>query len=303
MNLDHVAEAIWRAHRHPRARVQWTDVAKLAQDRYRHMARADDPVLLRMPRRTHPALCPRLHHPRTRRRQTHPHRQRPREPSLRPIHRHLRQPKVDRMTGATMTRPTLSRSVNNLRAAIRALTEPHYTRIDGATYQSPSLYQQMIKSIPGEQGSGGHASRSMPPLWCDALDLLADIDHHVAIWLPLHDETTENRLACLLRLRKWKQHDIEFLDPAVTRLRAWERRINELLTPVSVKTISAPCPACSATTAYRKDSAGETVRGPALQVITNLGCTCLVCHTHWAPEYYLFLCGLLEFDLPAGVLE
>jgi hypothetical protein len=40
MNLDHVAEAIWRAHRCPKSRTQWADVTKLAQDRYRLMARA-----------------------------------------------------------------------------------------------------------------------------------------------------------------------------------------------------------------------------------------------------------------------
>lgn len=200
-------------------------------------------------------------------------------------------------------RPNLSNTVGDLRTAIRALTDPQRTYIQQSAYEAPSLYRQIAKSIPGEQGSGGHANRSMPPLWCDALDVLADIDATVAVWLPLHGETTETRLACLLRLRKWKQHDIAFLEAAVRRLRHWERRITELLEPRAVKHISAPCPACGATTAYRQDSAGDTVRVPALQIVTERGCTCVVCHTHWAPEYYLFLCELLEFELPAGVLE
>jgi hypothetical protein len=40
MNLDIAAEAIWRAHRSPRNHVTWSDVAPLAQERYRRMARA-----------------------------------------------------------------------------------------------------------------------------------------------------------------------------------------------------------------------------------------------------------------------
>ncbi|KUH83494.1 MULTISPECIES: hypothetical protein [unclassified Mycobacterium] len=199
--------------------------------------------------------------------------------------------------------PNLPNTVGDLRTAIRALTHPQHTYIQHSTYEAPSLYRQIARSIPGEQGSGGHANRSMPPLWCDALDLLADIDHHVATWLPLHGETTERRLACLLRLRKWKRHDVAFLEAVVRKLRWWERRITELLAPESVKHISAPCPACGATTAYRRDSGGDTVRIPALQLVTERGCTCVVCHTHWAPEYYLFLCELLQFELHAGVLE
>lgn len=199
--------------------------------------------------------------------------------------------------------PNLSDSIGNFRAAIRTLIDPDITYANGSVYRAPSLHRQLAAAIPGQQGSGGHTSRSMPPLWCDAVDVLADIDHHVTIWLPLHGETTQTRLRCLHRLRKWKQHDVDFLNAARKKLRYWERRITELLDPESVKYISAACPACGATTVHRQDSAGETVRAPALQLVTERGCTCIECGTHWAPEYYLFLCQLLEFELPAGVLE
>lgn len=39
-NPDHVAEAIWHAHRHPRSTTKWADVSDAAQDLYRNMARA-----------------------------------------------------------------------------------------------------------------------------------------------------------------------------------------------------------------------------------------------------------------------
>jgi hypothetical protein len=45
VNPDAVAEAIWRAHRSPRARVQWADVSDVAQARYRNMARAASEAL------------------------------------------------------------------------------------------------------------------------------------------------------------------------------------------------------------------------------------------------------------------
>ena len=66
--------------------------------------------------------------------------------------------------------------------------------------------------------------------------------------------------------------------------------------------LSAPCPAYSATSVFRRDSAGERVRMPALQIITNLGCTCQACRYTWSPEYYLHLARVLGLDAPAGVI-
>jgi hypothetical protein len=79
--------------------------------------------------------------------------------------------------------------------------------------------------------------------------------------------------------------------------------VKVLLSPTSVKQLSAPCPACGAKSAFKRDSAGERVRAPALQIITELGCTCLVCRHTWAPELYLHLARVLGFETPAGVIE
>jgi hypothetical protein len=80
-------------------------------------------------------------------------------------------------------------------------------------------------------------------------------------------------------------------------------RVRSLLHATSVKQLSAPCPACGAKSAFRRDSAGELVRQPALQIITEIGCTCLVCRHTWGPELYLHLARVLGFEIPAGVIE
>jgi hypothetical protein len=45
------------------------------------------------------------------------------------------------------------------------------------------------------------------------------------------------------------------------------------------------------------------VRVPALQIITELGCTCLVCRHTWGHELCLHLARVLGFETPAGVIE
>ena len=47
----------------------------------------------------------------------------------------------------------------------------------------------------------------------------------------------------------------------------------------------------------------EHVRVPALQIIAEQGCTCLVCRACWTPDRYLLLCRVLGYSLPDGVLE
>jgi hypothetical protein len=53
---------------------------------------------------------------------------------------------------------------------------------------------------------------------------------------------------------------------------------------------------------YRRDSAGELVRQPALQIVAEQGCTCQACRHCCTPDLYLHLCRVLGFDLPDGVI-
>jgi len=67
--------------------------------------------------------------------------------------------------------------------------------------------------------------------------------------------------------------------------------------------VTAPRPACGATTVFCRDSAGELVRQPALQIVAEHGCTCQACNYCWAPAHYLYLARVLGYELPPGVLE
>jgi hypothetical protein len=80
-------------------------------------------------------------------------------------------------------------------------------------------------------------------------------------------------------------------------------KIDALVNPQSIKTVSAPCPNCNSRFIYRRDSAGESVRQPALQIIADQGCTCQSCRYCRPPERYLLLCRVLGFEMPEGVLE
>ena len=40
-----------------------------------------------------------------------------------------------------------------------------------------------------------------------------------------------------------------------------------------------------------------------MQLVTEIGCTCLVCRHTWGPELYLYLARVLGFQTPAGVIE
>jgi hypothetical protein len=171
-----------------------------------------------------------------------------------------------------------------------------------------SLYVQLYDAVyEGRTGQaqGTHRPRSLPTGWLDAQQLLDEIDFAVSLWQPAHalaDLPTVARLAAITR-GKYRPQDVHGLAQKTTAIKAWAKDISDLFDPPSVKHISAPCPACGATTAHRTDSAGERVRVPSLQIIAGQGCTCQVCRYTWTPDRYLFLCKVLGFELPAGVLE
>jgi predicted RNA-binding Zn-ribbon protein involved in translation (DUF1610 family) len=131
-----------------------------------------------------------------------------------------------------------------------------------------------------------------------------EIDTALEIWQPQYTGTPPavGRLRGL-QARKWRPQDVHGIDQISAACEAWAKDITALLNPVSVKHVAAACPACGTKTIHRRDSGGELVRQPALQIVALQGCTCLHCHTTWAPQYYLHLCRVLGFDMPAGVLE
>jgi hypothetical protein len=174
--------------------------------------------------------------------------------------------------------------------------------VDGAILAVHSLYEQLVDAVAATARHDGFRSvhRSMPAIWADAFDVARDIDDAVREWCPEGDSTPHGlrSLACA----KWRPQDTQTVEDMAARVEVWTAKIAALLAPEKPKSISAPCPACGETRVYRKDSAGETVRQPALQITTR-GCVCVACEAVWGPERFLFLCKLLGFPLPAGVLE
>lgn len=204
--------------------------------------------------------------------------------------------------------------LNQLRDAVSALTDPQAVTTATGTRFGDSLYQQLLDALPGRKlERSGHA-RSVPPMWLDCADLLADIDTTVRTWQPHagdeRDPATVRRLR-LLEARPWRPQDSPALQTYTAKLRAWERRIRDLLDDgerdrflyaANSKTLAA-CPACAETVVYRRDSAGERVRQPALRIRGDGTTICGACQTSWGPEKALFVARLLGYEMPAGVLE
>ncbi|WIC40291.1 hypothetical protein SEA_HOLLIDAY_97 [Gordonia phage Holliday] len=164
-----------------------------------------------------------------------------------------------------------------------------------------SLYEQLATMIAGAQGTQmGGTARSMPPLWVDATDLLTVIDREISTLEP-EPGTTIDRLHRLSD-RTWRPQDVDHIERLTAQVLRWAHSIQDLLTPPERKALPNPCPHCDTKVVYRKDSAGETVRQPALQ-IGAYGCECQNCHTVWAPDLFKHLAAVLGYPLPAGVLE
>lgn len=191
----------------------------------------------------------------------------------------------------------------------------NFTLDDGSNriHEQDCRYQQLRAHLAGQQGTGNsHVHRSMPALWADAVDVLRDVDATVTSWQPnpgpfdgdlTHAPTPETvRRLRLLEARPWAPANTSGLVDMTASLEQWAKDIDDLLDPPPRIDLAAPCPACGESVAYRKDSAGETVRSAALQVSSD-GCTCLRCHYTWTPDYFRHLADVIGCPLPEGVLE
>lgn len=190
-----------------------------------------------------------------------------------------------------------------LNHAVDRLTQPKYGTFNHTQYSAPCLYQQLQSEAAGNQGTARTPAKSLPPLWIDAVQLRDDIDRQVHKWCRRsHDVSTPARLAVLAD-NGWRPQDTLYVSDMARTIDIWCDSITNLLEPQSQKFISAPCPACGRETVYRKDSAGDIVRQPALKMELNVGCQCQHCKAHWGPDLYMHLARVLGFDLPEGVLE
>lgn len=199
---------------------------------------------------------------------------------------------------------------SRLAEAVSALIDPKPQLDNGKIRWIDSLYDQLVDEIPGSQGNASRVPQSSPPLCIDAAELKHEIDTATAAWEPRPAIDASNdhlppmavvRLQALEN-RSWRPQDTRAVEQIAGNIESWCESIKSLLNPTPRWHLPNPCPACDKAVVYRKNSANETVRQPALQ-IGPAGCVCQNCHHTWAPEYFQHLAQVLGYQLPAGVLE
>lgn len=204
----------------------------------------------------------------------------------------------------TVTAPdgNLPATLDKLHAAIAGLADPVKGWYADGVKLGPSLYEQLDADVAAKPGDGYGKGRgaALAPCYMDALDLRTTIDAAIRRVDPA-GSTTLDRLHRIASGR-YRPQDAERLERLAADLEQWTAAIRALLDPEHVKSVSAPCPACGASTAYRVNKIGERVRQAALQIVAATGCRCLACGTHWPPEQYMWLVKVLGFETPAGVL-
>jgi hypothetical protein len=193
--------------------------------------------------------------------------------------------------------------------AISALIDPKPMLYKDITSWVDSLYDQLTDEIPGSQGNSSRVAQSSPPLCIDAAELKAEIDTAVGAWepKPLIDVSGDPPPLAIIRLqalenRSWRPQDVRAIEQITGNIQAWCESIKALLNPEPKWSLPNSCPACDVAIVYRKNSAGETVRQPALQ-INGDGCVCQNCRHAWGPQLFQHLAAVLGYPLPPGVLE
>lgn len=185
--------------------------------------------------------------------------------------------------------------------------------------QRPSVYEEMRSDLAGRQGtSTGGVARSLPPVWVDGLDWVAEVDRRVAWWtgqFGLDGEqgrvdvvaygimfdtagTTTARLRNFAEYQ-WPNDQVWLMYGGVIarELESWKTTADQLVEGVKQRKLEviAPCPQCGERYVHRKDSAGEIVRQAALQMTLD-GCKCLSCNDLWAQDNLLTLSRVIDYE-------
>lgn len=190
------------------------------------------------------------------------------------------------------TKANLPAAIRDLRSAIDRLIEPTPGYLNNAYIEAPGLYTALRDAISSHITSGGRGlPKSFPPVWDEAFEQLANIDLMVGVWA--NGASTTNRLRALAE-HPWNVEQTRDVRSMADIINAWADDIETLLND-SVKRIGASCPNCGAQFAQRRDSAGELVRTPALQLTADQGCTCLNC------DYQISTSQRNRHEQPTGV--
>jgi hypothetical protein len=190
---------------------------------------------------------------------------------------------------------------HDLDYAVSKLIEHSHAIFGNKLYAGPSLYMQLYDAVGGEQCSTGNGggNKSRPPVWLDALDLLTEIDTALEAWQPAYSgvPATVGRIKHLQQ-RKWRPQDVRQICQIIAALNSWVLSINTLLNPNPSWTLPNACPACHRAVVYRRDSGGDLIRQPALQIRRGGEpyCRCENCRTVWPEALFPLLAGTLGYQ-------
>lgn len=185
--------------------------------------------------------------------------------------------------------------------------------------QRPSVYDEMRSDLAGRQGtSTGGVARSLPPVWVDGLDWVAEVDRRVAWWTEQFGLDGEHGRVDVVaygimfdtagtttaRLRNFAAYEwpndqvwLGYGGLIAREIEGWKLTADQLVEGVKQRKLEviAPCPQCGERYVHRKDSAGEIVRQAALQMTLD-GCKCLSCNDLWAQDNLLTLSRVIDYE-------
>jgi len=206
---------------------------------------------------------------------------------------------------------SLPEARRQLSDAVSALIDPKPVAHDGVIRWQECLYVQLSDALYTQRSLGAAVSKSRPPFWISAADLLIEIDTAIEAWepRPLIDAADDDLPAItIIRLRafeerRFRPQDTRQVEQAATIIESWCAEITRLLDEDDNRwRLPAPCPVdgCGARWVYRNDC-GEQIRQPALKLTTE-SCTCQRCKTVWPKERFQILAAVLGYPVPEGVL-
>lgn len=197
-------------------------------------------------------------------------------------------------TEAELARQDLADAVQRLQAAAAGLVDGEVASLDGRLVEAMSLYEELRECLGGggpTDCSGKSATLARSPIWVSAFSLLDEIDTAIRIWSDVADTPSGIRE---LAARRWTTDDTHRVIQVARAIEDWTKQAEALMNPRSVQ-VRRACPACSERYVYKRDSCGDRVRTPTLQLDSE-GVKCLACRASWTYAQAHFLQRLLEAE-------
>ena len=199
-------------------------------------------------------------------------------------------------------KPNLPNAIRELRDAIDRLIKPSPSYLNNTYIEAPGLYRQLHAALDSyRDNAASSVARSRPPMWIEAAEQLNNIDLMINIWDTGSAGSTVAQLRSMAN-KNWTPEDVKEIRRKAGIINAWADDIQTLLNHEHTRHLTAACPACGTETIQHRDSAGELVRSPALQLTIETGCTCQACGYHWAPNQFVELATDLGIPSPEGVV-